>query len=100
MRGTTRPCDHDVGAVERSTHRQFHTGPEPWRVAVEPDQPSVVGADDVVDGADHLRVASGLIDAPGNDLLVRGADAEPEPTFGARAREDAGHHVRLRLAKD
>src|SRR4029079_14087432 len=100
MRGTTRPCDHDVGAIERSTHRQFHTGPEPWRVALDPDHRPVVGADDVVDGADHLGVAFDLIDEPGDDLLVRGGDAEPEPIFSARARDDAGHLVRLRLAKD
>ena len=43
----------DLGTGERAPHRELHARPEPGRVAVEADQPAVVGADHVVHRADR-----------------------------------------------
>ena len=73
---------------------------KPGASRVEPDQPAVVGPDDVVHGADGPRLVLDLVDEAGDDPLVRRGHPEAEPVRPARLCDRALHGVRLELEQD
>ncbi len=100
MRSPTRPGDDDLGAGQRSAHRELDAGLEPRRVGVDADEAPVVGPDDVVDGADRRRVGLHLVDQVRDDALVRRRHAETEPVRSARVAHGGLDRLGLELEED